>query len=154
MGYSCCYLLMTPLTVTHQAPLCMGFPRQEYWSGLPFPSPGDLPDPGIESRSPTLLEDSLLSESLGKPGVLVPEFMKFPLKKVQIMSFHPLINKLSLGRGSEFLESNQAKGSGLYVTFYIIFFFVLGCCWSDFSLSLLCFAIQLVFHLGCMDGTS
>ena len=113
---------MIPWTVTHQAPLCMGFPRQEYWSGLPFPSPGDLPDPGIESRSPALLEDSLLSESLGKPGVLVPEFMKFPLKKVQIMSFHPLINKLSLGRGSEFLESNQAKGSGLYVTFYIIFF--------------------------------
>ena len=119
----CLTIFAAPWTIACQAPLCMGFPRQEYWSGLPFPSPGDLPDPGIESRSPTLLEDSLLSESLGKPGVLVPEFMKFPLKKVQIMSFYPLINKLSLGRGSEFLESNQAKGSGLYVTFYIIFFF-------------------------------
>ena len=40
----------------------MGFSRQEYWSGLPFPSPGDLPDPGIESRSPALQADSLLSE--------------------------------------------------------------------------------------------
>ena len=42
---------MTLWTVPHQAPLSMGFPRQEYWSGLPFPSPGDLPNPGIEPRS-------------------------------------------------------------------------------------------------------
>ena len=47
-------LFATPWTVAHQAPPSMGFSRQEYWSGLPFPSPGDLPDPGIESRSPTL----------------------------------------------------------------------------------------------------
>ena len=71
-------LLVAPLTVTYQAPLSMGFPRQEYWSGLPFPSPGNLPDPGIESRFPALLEDSLLSEPPGKPRVLVLEFMKFP----------------------------------------------------------------------------
>ena len=44
--------LATLWTVAHQAPLSMGFPRQEYWSGLPFPSPGDLPDPGIKSTSP------------------------------------------------------------------------------------------------------
>ena len=47
-------LLATPWTVAHQAPLSMGFSRQEYWSGLPLPSPGDLPDPGIEPRSPAL----------------------------------------------------------------------------------------------------
>ena len=47
-------LLATPSTVVHQAPPSMGFSRQEYWSGLPFPSPGDLPDPGIEPRSPAL----------------------------------------------------------------------------------------------------
>ena len=41
-----------PWTVAHQAPLSMEFSRQEYWSGLPFPSPGDLPDPGIKPRSP------------------------------------------------------------------------------------------------------
>ena len=47
-------LFVTPWTVAHQAPLSMGFSRQEYWSGLPFPSPGDLPDPGIEPASPAL----------------------------------------------------------------------------------------------------
>ena len=47
-------LFVTPWTVTCQAPLSMGFSRQEYWSGLPFPSPGDLPNPGIEPGSPTL----------------------------------------------------------------------------------------------------
>ena len=45
-------LLVTPWTVACQAPLTMGFPRQEYWSGLPFPSSGDLLDPGIEPMSP------------------------------------------------------------------------------------------------------
>ena len=48
-------------------PPSMGFSRQEYWSGLPFPSPGDLPNPGIESRSPALQEDSLPPEPQGKP---------------------------------------------------------------------------------------
>ena len=50
-------LFATPWTVAHQAPLSMGFSRQEYWSGLPFPSPGDIPDPGIEPRSPVLQAD-------------------------------------------------------------------------------------------------
>ena len=48
----------TPQTVAYQAPLSMGFSRQEYWSGLPFPAPGDLPDPGIEPRSPALQTDA------------------------------------------------------------------------------------------------
>ena len=47
-------LFVTPWIVAHQAPLSMESPRQEYWSGLPFPSPGDLPNPGIEPRSPAL----------------------------------------------------------------------------------------------------
>ena len=54
-------------TVVHQAPLSMEFSRQEYWSGLPFPSPGDLPDPGNEPGSPTLEAGTLTSESPGKP---------------------------------------------------------------------------------------
>ena len=54
-----CLTLATPWTVTRQTPLSMGFSRQEYWSGLPFPSPEDLPDPGIEPRSPGLQADSL-----------------------------------------------------------------------------------------------
>ena len=49
----------TPRTIAHQASLSMGFPRQEYWSGLPFPSPGDLPDPVIKTSSPALQADSL-----------------------------------------------------------------------------------------------
>ena len=60
-------LFATPWTVAYQAPLSMGFSRQEYWSGLPFPSPGDLPDPGIEPRSPALEADALNSEPPGKP---------------------------------------------------------------------------------------
>ena len=54
-----CPTLATPWTVACQAPLSMGFSRQEYWTGLPFPSPGDLPDPEIEPGSPALQADSL-----------------------------------------------------------------------------------------------
>ena len=54
-----------PWTVAYQAPLSMGFSRQEYWSGLPFPSPGDLPDPGIKPGSPAFQADALTSESPG-----------------------------------------------------------------------------------------
>ena len=60
---------MTPWTVARQAPLSMGFSRQEYWSGLPFPSPGALPDPGIEPGSLTLQAESLASEPPGKLNV-------------------------------------------------------------------------------------
>ena len=63
----------------------MGFPRQEYWSGLPFPSPGDLPDPGIEPRSPALQADSLPTELQGRlslrsvaaPLVLTLDFLEW-----------------------------------------------------------------------------
>ena len=62
---SCVQLFATPWTVAYQAPPSMGFSRQEYWSGLPFPSPGDLPDPGIEPGSPALEADTLTSEPPG-----------------------------------------------------------------------------------------
>ena len=58
---------VTPWTVALQAPLSMEFPRQEHWSGLPFPSPGDLPDSGIEPRSPTLQMDFLSLSHWGSP---------------------------------------------------------------------------------------
>ena len=60
-------LFVTPWTVAYQAPLSMGFSRQGYWSGLPFPSLGDLPNSGIEPGSPTLQTDALPSEPPGKP---------------------------------------------------------------------------------------
>ena len=63
-------LFATPGTMPCKAPLPMEFSRQEYWSGLPFPSPGDVPDPGIELRSLAQQADSLLSEPSGKPKVI------------------------------------------------------------------------------------
>ena len=63
-------LFVTPWTVAYQASPSMGFSRQEYWSGLPFPSPEDLLDPGIEHRSLALQADSLPSEPLWKPILL------------------------------------------------------------------------------------
>ena len=58
---------VTPWTVAHQSPLSMGFPRQDYWSGLPFSSPGDLPYPGIKPESPALAGGFFTAEPPGKP---------------------------------------------------------------------------------------
>ena len=62
-------LFARPWTVAYQAPPSMGFSRQEYWSGVPFSSPGDLPNPGIEPGSPALPADALPSEPPGKPQI-------------------------------------------------------------------------------------
>ena len=62
-----CLTLLDPRTVACQAPPSMEFCRQEYWSGLPFPSPGDLPNPGIKPGPPALQADSLLTELRGRP---------------------------------------------------------------------------------------
>ena len=74
--FSCFRLFATLWPVTLQAPLSMGFSRQEYWSGLPCPSPGDLSNPGIELRSPALQVDSLPSEPPGKPLMEYYSFVK------------------------------------------------------------------------------
>ena len=68
--FSCVWLFVTLWTVACQAPLSMGFSRQEYWSGLPYSPPGDLPDPGMETvtpASPALQADSFPTEPPGKP---------------------------------------------------------------------------------------
>ena len=62
-------MFATPLTVAHWASLSMGFPRQECWSGLPFPSPGNLPDPGTEPMSPALADRFFTAEPPVKPSV-------------------------------------------------------------------------------------
>ena len=67
LSLSCVQLFVTPWTIIHKAPLSMGFPRQEYWSGLPFPPPGDLPDPGIKPGSPALQANSLPTEPRASP---------------------------------------------------------------------------------------
>ena len=70
-------LFATTWTIAYQAPLSMEFSRQAYWNGLPFPSPGDLPDPGIKPGSPTFQADALLSEPPGKPSAeTVPTRLK------------------------------------------------------------------------------
>ena len=75
--------LATPWTLARQAPLSKGFSRQESWSELPFPSPGDLPNPGIKPWSPVLQEDSLPTEVPGKPHRCT-----LPLKHMKLYTLH------------------------------------------------------------------
>ena len=85
---SCVQLLATPWTVAYQAPWSMGFSRQGYWSGLPFPSPGDLPNPGIIPGSPALQTDALPSEPLGKPDERLGSFKNLrPLSVANVPDF-------------------------------------------------------------------
>ena len=88
-------LFATPRTVARQAPLSMGFSREEYWSGLPCPPPGDLPNPGIKPRSPVLQADSLSSEPLGKSTMWInlENIVLIEKKKVTI---HRLYNSISI----------------------------------------------------------
>ena len=69
----CARLFVTPWTVALQAPLSMGFSRQEYWSGLPFPPSGDLPDSGIKPRSPLALHQKVNSSLLSYLGKLITD---------------------------------------------------------------------------------
>ena len=85
------YSLATTLwTVVCQAPLSMEFSRQKYWSGQPFPSPGDLPDPGIKLGSPALQTDFLLFESLGNPARYSCCLSKF--QNTEVMEFLHLLD--------------------------------------------------------------
>ena len=84
---SCVWLFVTPWTGACQAPLSMGFPRQEYWNGLPYPSPGDRPNPGIKHRSPKLRQTPYHlspkgSEIVTKPWVHLPMLSKVNLLTV------------------------------------------------------------------------
>ena len=88
-------LFATPWTAAYQAPPSMGFSRQEYWSGLPFPSPGDLPDPGIEPRSPTLQADALTSEPPGK--VVVFSNLRLSHVSFLLSSFFAVLVSSTLG---------------------------------------------------------
>ena len=82
----------TPWTVVHQASLSMGFPRQEYWSNLPFPSPGNLPNPGSEPTSPALADGVFTTEPPGKPLALLVEADKLSAQKLsQMGSVQPAV---------------------------------------------------------------
>ena len=82
-----CQTLATPWTAACQASLSMGFSRQEYWSGLPFPSPGDLPDPGIEPRCPAL-----------QAGLLSTELPGSPVRRHKRCGFDPWVGKIPWSR--------------------------------------------------------
>ena len=73
---------MTPWAVAHQAPLSMEFPKQEYWSVLPFPPPGDLPGPGIKPTPPAWQADSLPLSHLGKQQILNVSLLNEELKLI------------------------------------------------------------------------
>ena len=84
-------LFATPWTVARQAPLFMAFPRQEYWSGQPFPPPGDLSHPGIKPVSPALHADSLPSNPPGKPSPIV----SITIYLLMSLRFLPLVQNSS-----------------------------------------------------------
>jgi len=98
---------LTPWTVAHQAPLSMGFPRQEYWSWLPFPSTGDLPDPGIKPTSSALTGGLFTTEPPGKPNLRV--------RASQISLFHILAflqwASIMLGSGATEMNLTQSLSS-------------------------------------------
>ena len=100
-------LFATPWTVAHQAPLFLGFSRQEYWSGLPFPSPGDLPDPGIEPGSPVLQADTSPSEPPGKK--YLPLFTREERQSVQ---------KMVLGEQDGFMRKPEIEHSLTTLLFF------------------------------------
>ena len=89
-----CPALATPWTVTWQTPLSMGFPRQEYWRWLPFTSPGDLSNPGIEPGSPALQLDSLLTELRGKSLCLRRQMQKKKKKMLWFMCVLPVFSSI------------------------------------------------------------
>ena len=96
----------TPWTVAYQASLSMGFSRQEYWSGLPFPSPGDLPDPGIEPESPVLRADALPSEPPGKHYYLTHYYPPNTIFGMGLLLyFYPTVHFV-------LMESSKNRGTG------------------------------------------
>ena len=104
-----CSTLATPWAVALQAPLFMRFSRKEYWSGLPFPSPGDLPNSGIEPGSPALLADSLLTELLleianllmGFPGGITGKEPVYQCRRLKRPAFDPYVRKIPWRRARQ-----------------------------------------------------
>ena len=124
----CCHvwLIVTLWTIVHQAPLSMGFSRQEHWSGLPFPSPGDLSNPGIKHASPALAGEFFTAEPPGSPTQVrkkptLNELLRYPYICKSIFGYpyyaYSLVCKLEYYDYKAWL-----------VTFQIYFFIVLLYC--------------------------
>ena len=102
---SCIQFFATLWTVAHQAPLFMGFPRQEYWSRLPCPPPGDLPHPGIKPKAPALAGGFFTNEPHEKPSFLSTNrnFYKFEIilkRASSIMLYHLIFKSWLSGHGN------------------------------------------------------
>ena len=115
---SCVQLFVTPETVAHQAPLSMGFSRQEYWRGLPCPSPGDLPNPGIEPRSGVIRR--LIPSELSMMHQLTNSFFFFPLKSFQSNTL--LFCLLNIHASNSSIKSGPGKTSFCPEVFHFPFF--------------------------------
>ena len=151
---------MTPRTVARKPPLSMGFPRQEYWSGLPFPFPEDLPNPGIKPGSPALQVDSLPLEPPGKPigkvlSSLVPlEPAMFPSSTRQkgCAPFHQHIPQFPYTKNETKQNLFKNHCLNVYKVFPHHFYYLkkksLSMCLSHFSWCVLFFI--LVYFLFCL----
>ena len=103
-------LFATPWTVAYQAPQSMEFSRQEYWSGLPFPSPGDLPSPGIEPRSPALQADALPSEPPGKCTYIFSNWQQDRVSQQNcVMTFLLFIPPVGNGKSAPLFPGGSVK---------------------------------------------
>ena len=139
---SCVQLLANPWTVAHWAPLSMEFSRQKYWSGIPFPSPGDLPDPGIELVSPALAGEFFTTEPPGKPEsicMLYANTMPFQIGAWAFFSFgfdrgYPGTNPLQIPRDDHIVVSH-----GIFNCVYlIVFIFNNICIYTHTQLNSIC----------------
>ena len=108
-------LFVTSWTIAHQAPVSIGFPRQEHWSGLSFPSPGHLPDPGTESTSPALQAGSLLLSHQGSPLFAVTQthrshaYLRAFAPAASCQEFAPLVHHLLLSSRA-LLRTSPTRG--------------------------------------------
>ena len=119
------WFFATPWTVTHQSLPSLGFSRQEYLSGLSFPSPGDRPDPGIEPRSPALQADTLTSEPPGKPHII----RNFTVNRLNFILFkHRNIGVIPFSPSSYFFPTLRSLPlSASFFLFVWVFWFTLCC---------------------------
>ena len=126
-----------------QGPLSMGFSRQEYWSGLPFPSPGDLPNPGIKPGSPVLQTDSLLTELWGKPFCLSKRLCQSDCLTPHIWIVHILTNigyYLCLKTFDKLMDR-------ICIWLFTLWFFNCKQAWSCFFLPFKSFFYKLIFQI-------
>ena len=124
---SCVRLFVTLWTVAHQAPLPMEFPRQEYWSGLSFPTPGDLPNPGIEPVSPAssaVQADSSPIAPPGKPQVVNPNLPICPTLSLPTVSTCPFSTSVSLFLPYKQVQLYHFSRFHIYALIYDICFFL------------------------------